>query len=340
MTLPYVLPNFNLSANIWRAGNPLTNPPDVVTDCNLALGRRGARSPGNIATHESDFGTMWLLLPKGTDIRDGKSLGGADVVEVPAGTGRIYNVIWVDDAGLGFSNEHRFAVILAKSPWPVPFPTTTPTPPLVGPTLLFGGSSPAGTTPIPVFFTVPAGPIYMVCLVVDSIGALPVVTVGSQGTVFPFFIRIGTGIAGQIPQLLVYRWLGPGGIDNLMVYTADFPLVGYLMFAEPAGILDIEDGTTLGAAPFDFISPGVTAAANEFCLGTHAICYHTSGGVFVPPFFGGPIADAGGADANGLVWDIQTTYALIPVLHSHIDFAYTGSSTNPVEWLCIISSYQ
>jgi hypothetical protein len=59
----------------------------------------------------------------GTDIRDLNTATGYDIVEVPAGTGRLYLVEQVDDVGKGFLNEHRCAT-LSKGlfTWPSPIP--------------------------------------------------------------------------------------------------------------------------------------------------------------------------------------------------------------------------
>lgn len=72
---------------------------------------------------------MYLLLQAYTDIRGENSVGGADTVEVPAGSGRYYTVTWVDDIGKGFSNEHRFACLVQDSPWA---PGVIPIPPAPG----------------------------------------------------------------------------------------------------------------------------------------------------------------------------------------------------------------
>ena len=128
--MPFTLPTFNLTANIWHYatwfGNfPTVIPaPDATTLCNLAVGRRVSGST-NI--------DMWLLMPIGTDIRDKQKAPTAspqpDIVEVPAGSGRYYMVQTVDDAGKGFANEHRVATIngdVAAFPvlpeWPEPYP--------------------------------------------------------------------------------------------------------------------------------------------------------------------------------------------------------------------------
>ncbi len=134
LRMAYSIPTFNLTCNIWRFQPPPPGgPPALSPDCNLAVGRRVS-----IPTVEGDlttaYGSMTLLLPKGTDIRDAScvaSLAG-DLVEVPAGSGRFYFVAYVDDVGKGFLNEHRYAYISkacqASDPtlfsyiWPAPIP--------------------------------------------------------------------------------------------------------------------------------------------------------------------------------------------------------------------------
>jgi hypothetical protein len=121
----FTLPTFNLTCNIWNGTNPLSQPPDVISVCNLAFGRRTA------AKDESDTGGissgyyMYLLLPAGTDIRaEGVGLT-SSAVECPAASGRYYHTYWVDDSGKGFPNEHRVAVLVQTvnyGVWPSPIP--------------------------------------------------------------------------------------------------------------------------------------------------------------------------------------------------------------------------
>jgi hypothetical protein len=128
--MAYVLPTFNLTINVWHYatyfGNfPTVIPtPDFTVAANLALGRR---------INQAFNQNMWLLLPPLTDIRDGiKNVPltpHGDYVEVPAGSGRYYAVLEVDDIGKGFANEHRCAVIEFNKTsfptlpdWPEPYP--------------------------------------------------------------------------------------------------------------------------------------------------------------------------------------------------------------------------
>jgi hypothetical protein len=128
---PFVLPTFNLNCNIWRNATwsasypPIVPAADVFSPCNLAMSKRFQGGESNL---------IQLLLPALTDVRDGikeqdpTTFG--DVVEVPAGSGRYYYVIVVDDIGKGFLNEHRcasieagaYAIALPVPAWPVPYP--------------------------------------------------------------------------------------------------------------------------------------------------------------------------------------------------------------------------
>lgn len=142
------LPTFNLSVNIWRDGNAVGNPPDVQTAGNLVASRPDAdpipSNPGSTTAAKiialGLFGRfMTLLLPKLADVRPpGLGPGNwGDVIEVPAGSGRYYMTMWVDDVGKGFPNEHRYAYLIAMTnltwrtlfqnagattDWPVPIP--------------------------------------------------------------------------------------------------------------------------------------------------------------------------------------------------------------------------
>lgn len=120
--MSYSLPQFNLTCNIWRVGSPPPlNPPALSAMCNLAMGRRA--QIGQLATGSN---YMALLLPAATDVRDFWSNGvGGDWVEVPAGSGRFYEVVAVDDVGKGFLNEHRVAFLnktRSLGDWPSPIP--------------------------------------------------------------------------------------------------------------------------------------------------------------------------------------------------------------------------
>jgi len=128
----YQVPTFNLPVNLWHAGNVPPAAPDLVTVGNLTPGRR-TNTPYVLAPAGTvEPGNMHLLVPAGTDIRDAKGGTGNDLAEVPAGSGRFYDVVFVDDIGSGFINEHRFGMLAGAGPWPTPFPAGTPGIPLAG----------------------------------------------------------------------------------------------------------------------------------------------------------------------------------------------------------------
>jgi hypothetical protein len=123
--MSFVVPAMPLLCNIWRAAAiPPAGLPDVTSQCNLAWGRRvNVPSTGGTTLVGVPLMTMQLLLPAGTDIRGDPGVTNADVVEVPAGSGRYYTVAFVDDLGKGFANEHRGAILVQdKATWPHPTP--------------------------------------------------------------------------------------------------------------------------------------------------------------------------------------------------------------------------
>lgn len=117
----YTLPTFNLMCNLWTGGNPV-GPPRATLACNLAWGRRvNVASTGGTTLLGKPLVCMSLLLPALSDVRGPFGVSGADAVEVPAGSGRLYQVAWVDDIGKGFANEHRCAIIeMYSTPEPMP----------------------------------------------------------------------------------------------------------------------------------------------------------------------------------------------------------------------------
>lgn len=121
--MSFSVPSMPLNCNIWRNANGPPAPADVTENCNLAWGRRTSSLQGIEDPQGEPF--MSLLLPAGTDIQSAKCGAGNDWVECPAGTGRFYTCIGVDDIGKGFSNEHRAAVLVATTNfgnWPTPIP--------------------------------------------------------------------------------------------------------------------------------------------------------------------------------------------------------------------------
>lgn len=124
--MAFPLPTFNLTCNIQSYPGGVTR---VTSPCNLAFGRRvNVASTGGTGSTGIMVVCMTLLLPALTDCRT--PTPGAlpdstptvvDQVEVPAGSGRKYWVVFCDDIGKGFANEHRVAILQQLS-IPVPMP--------------------------------------------------------------------------------------------------------------------------------------------------------------------------------------------------------------------------
>lgn len=119
--MPFVVPEMPLAVNIFT-GPTHAGPPRVSTHGNLAYGKRvNVMSTGGTGTFGVPAQLMSLLLPALTDVRGPLASSGADAVECPAGSGRVYLVTFVDDIGKGFINEHRIAQ-LEQTAQPTPLP--------------------------------------------------------------------------------------------------------------------------------------------------------------------------------------------------------------------------
>lgn len=118
--MAYSVPTFNLVAKVWSGTLPPPNPPRIpALICQL-------RYPGKGSTAQ-DAANDWvfsptILVPARSDLRDRFTLTGEDLVELPAGTGRMYRVVVVDDVARGFTNEYRFAMLFKWGAWPTPIP--------------------------------------------------------------------------------------------------------------------------------------------------------------------------------------------------------------------------
>jgi hypothetical protein len=113
--MAFSLPTFNLVCNVFTGPAPIVGPPRLSPVCNLAVGRR-VQQPGQQWGSDGAIGMCpSLLLPPLTDVRDLTNSTGYDFIEVPAGSGRVYQVSLVEDIGKGFSNEHRAAALVKAS---------------------------------------------------------------------------------------------------------------------------------------------------------------------------------------------------------------------------------
>lgn len=126
--MAFVIPQFPLTCNVFTGG-VISNPPRISPVCNLAWGRRSTHNGMSAVSGPGAIpfpAMMDLLVPAGTDLRDKFNSSSWDAVECPAGSGRFYIVVYVDDIGKGFPNEHRCGVLQkvgnALGFWPTPVP--------------------------------------------------------------------------------------------------------------------------------------------------------------------------------------------------------------------------
>jgi len=119
--MPYLTPRMPLDAAVWTNGSPPPAPPRIASiPCQL-------KGPTHHGTYERVFAfpgsfIWYALVPKESDIRDQFNTGGADRMEIPAGSGRYYQVAWVDDIAKGFPNEYRLVLVYKLGTWPTPTP--------------------------------------------------------------------------------------------------------------------------------------------------------------------------------------------------------------------------
>ena len=124
--MAFILPTFNINANLWTKPTVPPAAPTFATTCNMANGQRQASRDWVAANLLLDslyfLYEVQLLFPKLTDVRGRNSVSGPSIVEAPAGSGVMWEVRWVYDAGKGFANEHRVAFAAQIPPYVDPLP--------------------------------------------------------------------------------------------------------------------------------------------------------------------------------------------------------------------------
>lgn len=116
--MAYKIPEFNLLCDIYEIG-PTSNTFRLQSVCALIMGPlRRFPTTGAAGAPGAGGYTPILALPALTDIRDGSCQLVSNLVDVPAGSGRWYISLMVDDVAKGWPNEYRIAT-LAKT-WKFP----------------------------------------------------------------------------------------------------------------------------------------------------------------------------------------------------------------------------
>lgn len=291
-TMPYVLPTFNITVNFWRNGVLTSAPPDVVSLANLSPGRLSTIETPEGANIAVGQGGMWLRLPKGTDVRDQSYFFGGDTCECPAGSFRFYDVAWVDDIGGGFLNEHRFAVIQPRAPWPYPFPPVSG--PFSGPPSPFikmeaqQTSAGVAVNSITVTYNQAAGRrLWVVIHAVQPTGALTLtlnaIPIAPQGPLTASYLagattgtlsthNPGTGFSGPLTFL---AQIGGGGTAALQMSIFSVP--------DRVGISDYANSNVNNAGVPALIGQGIVHTP-QIAFGAVALFGETAVGTWGLPF--------------------------------------------------------
>jgi len=112
------VPVWPITCNIWYAPGfiipPVALPTLPAVPCQLV--------PGELV-HMAWIGMQnYIKVPAGTNVHWARGLGGADLIECPAGSAQWWTVQWVTDIAKGFSNEHRLCRVTQVAPFPIPVP--------------------------------------------------------------------------------------------------------------------------------------------------------------------------------------------------------------------------
>jgi hypothetical protein len=323
----YSAPTYNLVANVWRAGNPTSNPPDLQIQCNLAYGERSSIPSLGVAIGTSFGGAMWLLCPPGTDIQDFKNGAGPDTVEVAAGTGRFYTVAWVDDAAGGFQNEHRFAELVGNSGWSVPFPTpsgSVPGPPAN--TFLQGVSSAAPTTVDTITYTAAPGPMGMAYCNVDPSNTLGLANDAIVGALTPVIVAGPVASLGLFNACQYFLWNHPGGPSIMTLTMAAAGVQAGIIFQLGSDLIDQTRSRT-GTTGVVAIS-SATSATHDFERALVNYSLHLlTGGMDDPGWVQDPIGGFSFLDANGNLVFLLCENQIVPGrVQSIYNSTYVGST--------------
>lgn len=119
--MAHQFPTFAADANIWREASWVAVlPPDVVTVASLIMRKPTVFTIPAALDLESGV-VVELWFPPLTDVRGFKGIPVHDFIEFPAGSGRVYRAIYVDDYAKGFPNEFRVAFCIPyQMPEPLP----------------------------------------------------------------------------------------------------------------------------------------------------------------------------------------------------------------------------
>lgn len=303
----FTLPTFNLICNIWRNGNPVSNPPDVVSLCNLALGRRHGGWIANDLADNTFNGNMWLLLPPGTDIRDSSSAGGKDVVEVGSGTGRLYDCQYVDDAGGGFANEHRIAVLNKHGLWPDPIPRPGAIVPPIPPFTSIGvfGANAGSSSAVSSGFVVTRSAVWLMAVGVNSSGVTLTASSALAGAMSLVASQAVTLPSGLMATIALFYVPAVVGTDTFTVTCSAPAMVLCIATQDNANTIDVAGSSSGSGTPVVVSTGTATTFPNEKGLCFTAYANFTGVTGFPSPWTPGALNVQGFLDDLGNPWQME-----------------------------------
>jgi hypothetical protein len=212
--MAFTIPSFPLSVNVWRHGSGPPAVPALVTSGNLTTGRRVTTGPFHTLATGIDAIFRWLLLPAGSDVRGQWTATGTDVVECPAGTGRLYSVLDSEEVAYGFPNWHRIAQLVPISPFPNPPPPL----PIPGPGPFFQRERNFPTSSDTLILTFTPGK-YLVVAMTETVPPHPFPTLTSlvSGLIPVVFANSLAPIGSLNPILSGWVYTSVGGPDTLTI---------------------------------------------------------------------------------------------------------------------------
>lgn len=283
----YRTPRLPLTCNVWRGGGGPPSLPDVISPCQLTPGHRSSTPSYLRMSGVTLAGSMYLLLPAGTDIRDNKAATGADLVEVPAGSGRYYAVHTVDDVGCGFRNEYRFAQIEGIGPWDVPFPVHAVASPVSILGVMSTGSQGAYTGYLVWNLVLPAAGFLCISVAVYGQPVHPAMIWGGMAATLSMVSpdAIAASTVGYVVQYIVAAAAGPG------ILELEFPeghagavQIQVCLVTGIAGVLDV-NVSSWGLSTTPTLVPSVPSiAVAESFFSSFVLVNMSSSAAFSAPF--------------------------------------------------------
>ncbi len=331
----YQVPAFPLPVNVWRnPGGVPVGAPTLTTVGNLGVGSKVIQTDfdwPSIIDPSAPTMLRYMLFPAGVDIRGGLQVS-LDWVEVPAGSGRFFQVNDVEQIAYGFQNWHQIAFLLPYSPMP-PSPVFPPVPPAavliqrnIGPSVLGDVQALPACT----------GGVFLLLAQANATGGFPTLSTANNGPVASVRSAGAGTQAGIHGGLSMYVFPETGAADTVTIIC---PSPGPLMwFAVAVGQNTADQGGNAAASgsPVTLGPTGLTTAAIEVLM-----CACMAGGTafnptWVPPVVPVPSSVMSAADVNGNTWNLFGGFSMLSAIQAvfaQCGYTITGSGKS-----CIVGN--